>query len=83
MEDEELKFLRMIGMADRQIGEVPDFIATGKGDIVKLVMRSKLEKPKIFGQWAVITISSHDFVNMANNFQATLLDLKKREKKQG
>ncbi len=83
MEDEELKFLKMIGMAKKDIGKVPDFMVKAEKGKVTVVMRSKLEELKTFGQWAVVTISPQDFVNMANNFQAMLLDLKRRGKPKG
>lgn len=57
MEDAEAQFLKAMGIAQRQLGRLPDFMVKTERDRVRLALRSKLEPIITFGEWTVATIS--------------------------
>jgi len=78
MDDAELQFIQALGISQQQLGELPDFMVRTERGKVRLALRSKLERVITFHDWAVITISPQDFVNMSKSFFDILDDLQKK-----
>ena len=78
MDDAELQFIQALGISQQQLGELPDFIVRTEKGKVRLVLRSKLERIITFHDWAIITISTQDFVNLSKKLFDTLGSLQKR-----
>ena len=81
MKEREEEFLAALGLSMKQFNEMPDFfIRTMKEGKVRLTFRSKLEPVIRYADWVSFTVSPRDFVNICNNFQKALDDLKRRSK---
>lgn len=80
MEDILGEFLKAIGAAQQQLGKAPDFMVKAEKDKVKIALQSKSEPLVTFGDWAFVTVSPRDFINMVQNFQTILTDLQKQPK---
>jgi len=78
MDDAELQFIQALGISQQQLGELPDFIVRTERGKVKLLLRSKLERIITFHDWAIITISTQDFVNMSKSISSILDGLQKK-----
>ena len=78
MDDAELQFMQALGISQQQLGELPDFVVRTEGGKVRLALRSTLERIITFHDWAIITISPQDFVNMSKSFFDILDDLQKK-----
>jgi len=77
MDEAELQFMQALGISQQQLGELPDFMVRTERGKVRLVLRSKLERIITLHDWAIITISPQDFVNMYQNIKGILDDLQK------
>jgi len=61
-----------------QLSELFDFMARTVRGKVRLALRSKLERIITFHDWAIITISTQDFVNMSKSISSILDGLRKK-----
>lgn len=81
MKNAEAEFLEAIGMNKEQYDKIPNFKVTpGKGDKIKLILRSKLGPVHAYGDLAMVTISMEDFMYMAEHFQH-IVDIMTKGKK--
>ena len=78
MDEAELQFIQALGISRQQLGELPDFMVRTEKGKVRLALRSKLERIITFHDWAIITISPRDFVNMSKSISGILDDLQKK-----
>jgi hypothetical protein len=73
--DDELAFLKAIGLSKRELQKNPDFMVKPSKDKVSIAICSKLEPLSTFGEYALITLSPQDFFRLSTSFQAIIKDI--------